>query len=410
MQESSRYAIGIDIGTSKVRCVIGHLDPTTGAPTIVGVSEVNNTGMRKGSIVNLNGPAHAIDEALGEAERMSGYEVDSATISINGSHILSTSTDGMVAVGAVDHVVTDEDIARLEEVATVGKVPANREILAVVPHTYRLDGQDNIKDPIGMNGTRLEINANVISALTPHVNALHSTLELAKVHPNVMTPSVVAAAKSVITEQQLENGVAVIDFGAATTGIAIFEEGDLQFTSVVPIGANNITNDLAIGLKTDPEIAEQVKILHGSATPQSGSETVSVKHEKEAFEFNRSEVDDIIGARLEEIFELVVKELKRAGRHAKLPSGVVVVGGGAKLKGIVDYTKESLGLAVRLGAAKGFGGVAEHMNEPQFAVAAGLMLIDSESTSGAQKSSGRGKASAGKAGGMLKKLFGRLKT
>lgn len=410
MQDSSRYAVGIDIGTTKVRCVIGHLDATTGAPTIVGVSEVNNTGMRKGSIVNLNGPAQAIDEALGEAERMSGYEVDAASISINGSHILSTTTDGMVAVGAVDHVVTDEDVTRLEEVATVGKVPANREILAVVPHTYRLDGQDNIKDPVGMNGTRLEINANVISALSPHVSALHSALELAKVQPNVITPSVVAAAKAVLSEQQLENGVAVIDMGAATTSIAIFEEGDLQFTSVVPVGSNNITNDLAIGLKTDPEVAEQVKVLHGSATPENGSETVSVKHEKDAVEFARSDVDEIIGARLEELFESIVKELKRAGRHAKLPSGVVLVGGGAKLKNIVEYSKDSLGLAVRLGTAKGFGGVAEHIGEPQFAVAAGLMLVDAESSQGGTKSGGRSKAAAGQAGGMLKKLFGRLKT
>lgn len=411
MQDSSRYAVGIDVGTTKVRCVIGHLDGTTGAPTIVGVSEVPNTGMRKGSIVNLNGPAQAIDEALGAAERMSGYEVDSASISINGAHILSTTTDGMVAVGAADHIVNDDDIARVEEVATVGKVPANREILAVVPHSYRLDGQDNIKDPVGMTGTRLELNANVISALAPHVGALHSALELAKVEPNVITPSVVAAAKAVLTESQLENGVAVIDLGGATTGVAIFEEGDLQFTSVIPVGANNITNDLAIGLKTDPEIAEQVKLLHGSAVPQEGSETVTVKHEKEVYEFPRSEIDEIIGARLEELFEAVVKELKRAGRHAKLPSGVVLVGGGAQLKGIVDYTKDALGLAVRIGKARGFGGVAEHMDEPQFAVAAGLMLADVEgSRQGSVKPAGRGKAVAGQAGGMLKKLFGRLKT
>lgn len=410
MQDSSRYAVGIDIGSTTVRCVVGHLDPTTGAPTIVGVSEVTNTGMRKGSIVNLNGPAQAIDDALGEAERMSGYEVDGATISINGSHILSTTTDGMVAVGAVDHVVSDDDVARLEEVATVGKVPANREILAVVPHTYRLDGQDNIKSPVGMTGTRLEISANVISALAPHVSALHSALELAKVAPNVITPSVVAAAKAVLSEQQLENGVAVIDFGGATTSIAIFEEGDLQYVGVIPVGGNNITNDLAIGLKTDPEIAEQVKITHGSATSQNGSETVSVKQDKEVLEFARADVDEIIGARLDELFEHIVKELKKAGRHAKLPSGVVLVGGGANLKNIVEYTKESLGLAVRLGKASGLGGVAEHMDEPQFAVAAGLMLIDGEGAKNQTATNGRSKAVAGQATGILKRLFGRLKT
>lgn len=410
MQDSSRYAVGIDVGTTKVRCVVGHLDATTGAPTIVGVGEVANTGMRKGSIVNLNGPAQAIDGALGDAERMSGYEVNSASISINGSHILSTTTDGMVAVGAVDHIVNDDDVARLEEVATVGKVPANREILAVVPHSYRLDGQDNIKDPVGMTGTRLEVNANVISALAPHVSALHSALELAKVEASVITPSVVAAAKAVLTEQQLENGVAVIDLGGATTGIAIFEEGDLQYVSIIPVGGNNITNDLAIGLKTDPEIAEQVKLTHGSAAAETGSETVSVKHGDDVLEFARTDIDEIIGARLEELFEGITKELKKAGRHAKLPSGVVLVGGGAQLKNIVEYTKESLGLAVRAGAAKDFGGVAEHIDEPQFAAAAGLMLIDAEGSRNHVQGSGRTKAVAGQAGGMLKRLFGRLKT
>jgi cell division protein FtsA len=375
------------------------------------MAEIANSGMRKGSIVNLNGPAQAIDEALGEAERMGGYEVNAATISINGSHILSTATDGMVAVGAADHVVTLDDVMRLEEVATVGKVPANREILAVVPHSYRLDGQDNIKNPVGMNGTRLEVNANVISALSPNVNALHSVLELVKVAPNVITPSVVAAAKAVLSEKQLENGVAVIDLGGATTGIAIFEEGDLQYASVIPVGGNSITNDLAIVLKTDPEIAELVKVTHGSATRQEGSETVSVKHDKETLEFSRSEVYEIIEARLEDLFEAITAELKKAGRHAKLPSGVVLVGGGAKLKNITEYTKESLGLAVKIGAAKGFGGVAEHIDEPQFAVAAGLMLIDAEGSSSHITHNGnRTKAVADQAGGLIKRFLGRLKT
>ncbi len=411
MQDSSRYAVGIDIGTTTVRCVVGHMDATTGTPTIVGVGEVKNTGMRKGSIVNLNGPAQAIDDALGEAERMSGYEVNAATVSINGSHILSTTTDGMIAVGALDHVVDPDDVARLEEVATVGKVPANREILEVVPHSYRLDGQDNIKDPVGMTGTRLEINANVISAMAPQMTTLHSTLELAKVTPSGITPSVVAAAKAVLTEQQLENGVAVIDMGGATTGIAIFEEGDLQYTGIIAVGGNNITNDLAIGLKTDPEIAEEVKLAHGSATPQTGSEKVTVKYNKETLEFSRAEVDEIIEARLEEMFDAVSKELKKAGRHAKLPSGIVLTGGGAKLKNIVDYTKESLGLAVRIGTASGFGGVAEHLDEPQFAAAAGLMLIDAEGVKhqGDIHGGGKAKLAAQQAGGVMKRLFGRFR-
>lgn len=415
MQDTSRYAVGIDVGTTMVRCVVGYVDAATGTPTIVGVGSVPNSGMRKGSVANLTGPSHAIDAALGEAERMSGYQVNDATLSINGAHILSTVTDGMIAVGALDHEITPEDLDRIDEVATVGKIPANREILDVVPHSYRLDGQDNIKDPLGMTGTRLEINAHVVSALTPYVANLQKAAEAAKVQVNSLQPAVVAAARAVLNEQQLENGVAVIDMGGATTSIAVFEEGDLQFVSVIPVGGVNVTNDLAIGLKTDPEIAELVKLQHASAVARSEGGTVSVKHEKETYEFAVSDIDEIVDARLEEIFELIQKELKKAGRAGQLPSGVVLTGGGAKLKQIVEYTKESLGLAARLGAAKGYAGVAEHLDEPQYATAVGLMLLDIESAGaprGAQTPAAAGagaKAAVKQAGGLLSGLLGRFK-
>ncbi|NCC20575.1 cell division protein FtsA, partial [Candidatus Saccharibacteria bacterium] len=181
MQEQSRYVVGIDIGTTTVRCVVGHIDSTTGAPKIVGVGQSANSGMRKGVVSHLTGPAAAIDAALAEAERMSGHQVDGATLSINGSHIVSTKSDGMIAVGTQDHEVTADDLARIEEVATTGKVPLNREVLEIVPHAYRLDGQDNIKDPIGMSGTRLEIHANIISGLVPHITNVQKAAELAKV-------------------------------------------------------------------------------------------------------------------------------------------------------------------------------------------------------------------------------------
>jgi cell division protein FtsA len=412
MQEISRYAVGIDIGTTTVRCVVGHIDPTTGTPTVVGVGQAPNHGMRKGVVANLAGPAQAIDDALGEAERMSGYQVDSASMSINGAHILSTKADGMIAVGAMDHEINHEDLRRIEEVATIGKVPANREILEVVPHSYRLDGQDNIKDPIGMTGTRLEINANVVSSLAPHLNNLQRSAEMAKVAPHIITPSVLAAARAVLNEQQMENGVAVVDMGGATTSIAVFEEGDLQFVGIVPVGGNNITNDLAIGLKTDPEIAEQVKISHATAISREKKEKISIKHEKETHSFESSDVDEIIEARLEEIFQAIQKELKKAGRAGQLPSGVVLAGGSAKIKGIAEYAKEKLGLAARVGKAKGYGGVAEHIEEPQFAAAVGLMLIDSQDSQHSQHTSKHaigGKAAIKNASGMISKFLDKFK-
>lgn len=412
MQETSRYAVGIDIGTTTVRCVVGHIDAAGGAPTIVGVGQAPNSGMRKGVVANLTGPAQAIDDALGEAERMSGYQVNGASISINGSHILSTKADGMIAVGALDYEINPEDLHRIEEVATVGKVPANREILEVVPHSYRLDGQDNIKDPLGMTGTRLEINANVVSALGPHLNNLQKSAEMAKVDPRVITPAVLASAKAVLGEHQMENGVAVIDLGGATTSIAVFEEGDLQYVAVIPVGGTNITNDLAIGLKTDPEIAEKVKVAHASLVPaKSDKATVSIKHEKEVLTFSAADIDEIVEARMDEIFEAVQKELKKAGRAGQLPSGVVLTGGTAKIKGISEYAKEKLGLAAKVGKASGYGGVAENIEEPQFATAVGLMLIDASGAEATAQPSHKqsGAAALKNAGGLLSKFLGRFK-
>lgn len=378
MQESSSYAVGLDIGTTKVRAVVAHVDSSTGVPTIVGIGQAANTGMRKGVVVNLQGPGHAIDEALGEAERMSGYQVHGATLSVNGAHILTTHADGMVAVSGADHEINHDDLDRLRDVATTGKVPANRDILDVVPHTYKLDGQDNIKDPLGMTGTRLEIDAHVVSALTPYLNNVDKAAESAQVEPHNIIPTAMAAARAVLSEQQLENGVAVIDLGGSTTSVAVYEEGDLQYVGVVPIGGTSITNDLAIGLKTDPEVAEEVKIKHACAQGHSESEGVSVKHQGEIYSFRTEDINEIVEARLEEIFEGIQLHLKKAGRAGKLPSGVVLVGGGAKLKHIAEYAKEALGLAARLGQPAGFGGVADDIDKSEFATAIGLMLIDAQ--------------------------------
>jgi len=409
MQENSKYAVGLDIGTTTVRCVVAHIDSTTGAPSVVGVGSAPNSGMRKGTVVTLAGPAQAIDDALGEAERMSGYQVDGATMSINGTHIVSTHTDGMIAVGAADHEITRDDLARIEEVATLGKVPANREILDVIPHAYKLDGQDNIKDPLGMTGTRLEIDAHVVSALTPHLVNIQKAAETAKVIPKGIIVAGVAAARAVLSEQQLENGVALVDIGGTTTNIAIYEEGDLRYAAVLALGGVNITNDLAIGLKTDPEIAEIVKIEHASATVRHENSGISLKHGGEIYSFDTRDIDEIVEARLEEIFEAIQNEFKRAGRAGKLPSGVVLTGGTAQLKDIVTYAKESLGLAARVGKTSGYGGVADTIEKPQFATAVGLMLIDAEGQPSTQTHKKKSGNSLSQATGFVSRFMSRFK-
>ena len=410
MQEQSRYVVGIDIGTKVVRCVVGHVDSSSGTPKIVGVGEAPNSGMRKGVVSHLTGPAAAIDTALEAAERMSGHQVHEAVLSINGSHILSTKADGMIAVGTGSGEVTAEDVSRLEEVATTGKVPANREVLEIVPHAYRLDGQDNIKDPIGMEGTRLELKANVVSGLVPHVSNLEKSAEMANVEAVGVVPSILAGARAVLTESQLENGVAVIDIGGATTGVAVFEEGDVQHVAVIPVGAQNVTNDVAIGLKIDPEVAEVVKLAHAELTSETKTGKIEIKHEKQVFQFDLSDVTEIVEARYEEIIEAIAKELKKAGGIGRLPSGVVLIGGGAKIKGLVDFTKEHLGVAAKIGTPTGYAGVSEEVKGPEFASAVGLMLLDS--TSSTQQRHSSQKSSNGaikKTGGVIRNLFAKFK-
>ena len=408
MQEQSRYAVGIDVGTKNVRCVIGYIDADGDAPKIVGVGTAPNSGMRKGTVTNLAGPAEAIDTALGAAERMSGHQVKTAVLSVNGSHLTSTKADGMITVGTTDNEVTPGDIVRLEDMATTGKVAQNREILEIVAHSYRLDGQDNIKDPIGMTGTRLEIKANVVSGLLPHITNLQKLAEMAKVEVSSVVPAVLASAQAVLTENQRENGVAVLDIGAATTGVAVFEEGDLQYLSVIPLGGQNVTNDLAIGLRTDPEIAESVKLAHARFGGKKLGK-VETKHEKKTYSFEQSEIDEIVGARYEEIFEAVAKELKKAGRAGKLPSGAVLTGGGANTKGLVDFTKEQLGVAARLGKPSEYGGASNEIKGPEFSAAAGLMLIDAANDAPYAKSPQNAKKAAEKAGGFLRGIFAKFK-
>ncbi|MGB3023379.1 MAG: cell division protein FtsA [Candidatus Saccharimonadales bacterium] len=381
MQENSRYAVGLDVGTSTVRCVVGHVEGAQASPTIIGVGECPNGGMRKGTVVNLVNAASAIDKALELAERMSGYQIGGATISVNGSHIIGMSSRGVIAVGAGSHEINDDDLHRVEEAATVVQLPANREILEVTPRSYQLDGQENIKDPIGMTGVRLEVDAHVITGLSPHIKNLRKACEMTETTAHSVVLAGLAAARAVVTDQQTENGVILIDIGGATTNIAVYEEGDLQHVAVLPVGSVNITNDLAIGLKTDLDVAELVKLQHATAMPRERKErkdTVSVKTESGSHEFAIADIDMIVDARLEEIFELVNKELKSIGRAAKLPGGAVLTGGGSQLTEIADYARSALQLSARIGHAPEFAGVYDQVNSPAWSTALGLMLIDLE--------------------------------
>lgn len=371
MDETQRYAVGIDVGTENVRAVVATV-ARDGTLSVVGYNEGENGGMRKGVVANLTGPAQAIDKMLSEVERMSGYEVNSAYVSINGAHVMSVRAEGMIATGPEDHEITDDDMRRVEEAAVIGRVPANRDIIDVLPLSYTLDGQEGIKDPMGMTGARLEMRASVISALMPNSMNLRRATEGARVKAEKLVPSVVAAGRAVLDERQLENGVAVVDMGAATTGVAVFEEGDLQYVGVVPMGSSNITNDLAIMLKIDREVAEEIKRRFVN---EETEEVLKIKRGKTEVVFETAEVNQIIRDRLDEIFRAVRGELKTAKYDRRLPEGVVLVGGGSKLNGVAEYAREALEASIKMGKPRNLSGVAEEVSKSEYAAAVGLAMM-----------------------------------
>lgn len=413
MQENGHYIVGLDAGTTEIRCVVGYIDLGAASPNIVGVGTAKNSGMRKGTVVNIVNTAQAIDKALEAAERMSGHEIHTATVNINGSHVTGMASKGVIAVGAQGHEINEDDIARVEEAATIVQLPANREILQVTPRSYRLDGHENIKDPLGMHGVRLEVDAYVITALAPNMRNLEKAVEMTHTQPHRLAVPSLAAARAVLSEQQVENGVIVIEFGGTTTNIAVFEDGDLQHVAVLPVGSVNITNDLAIGLRTDLDVAEEIKLKHATGVAREGKDavkTVSVKQGGDVLTFATSEIDMIVGARLDEIFEMIDGQLKSVQRSGKLPGGAVLTGGGANLKGIESVAKDRLRMSARTAKMNGFQDVSDTVHELKYSTAVGLMLLDIDAQLGQQagNSAHGSKKGNGQAGKTAKKVMGGL--
>ncbi len=375
--QATTQFIGLDIGTSTVRCVVGSYEAGgDNILSIIGHGSAKNLGMRKGNIVHPDDVASAIVDAVTEAERVSGRHITNATVNINGSHVVGMNSRGVIAISSANREITADDRLRVEEAATIVKLPPNREIIQVFAKNYRLDGQDNIKDPVGMQGVRLEVDTHIVTAATPNLRNLELVLEKAKVVANHQSVSSLAATEAVLTREQKEAGTLLLDIGAGTTNMIVLEEGEVQHTAVLPIGGIHITNDLAIGLKTDLDIAEQVKLQHGGLAKHAKTGRVSVVVGKNKHDFDAEEIHMIIEARVEELLEYVDKELRKIQRSRKLPGGVVLVGGTSKLLGIDLFAKEKLELAARVGRLQPLAGLLDTVQDPSYSTAVGLMLLD----------------------------------
>jgi len=373
---SSPY-VGLDIGTSTVRCVVGMVDPSNpGKISVIGHGSASNIGMRKGVVVHVDDAAEAIVQAVTEAERLSGMRINGATVNVNGAHVAGLNSKGVIAISAANREITNDDRYRVEEAATIVKLPPNREIIQVFAKNYRLDGQDNIKDPVGMHGVRLEVDTHIVSAASPNLKNLDMALEKAQVAPHNHTLSSLAAAEAVLSRQQKEAGTVLVDIGAGTTNLVVLEDGEVQHVAVLPIGGAHITNDLAIGLKTDLDIAEQVKIHHANLLGQPTKRDIRIKANNQDHLFKAEDVAMITEARVEELFEYVNKELTRIHRAHKLPGGVVLVGGTAKLPGLKEFARDKMQLAARVGSLQSVNGLIDTVADPAYASAVGLMLLD----------------------------------
>ena len=387
---------GIDVGTSKITTIIATV-PEEGDARVIGVSTVPSRGLRKGQVVNIEEATVAISQSLEGAERMAGTQVGMAFLSVGGAHIASQNSHGVVAVAEPDKEIGAHDVTRVIEAAKAVSLPSSREILHVLPRGYVVDSQEGIVDPVGMTGVRLEVDTHLVTGGATAIRNLRKCVEELGVDVAGMVFGGLASSIACITDTEKELGVVLIDIGGGTTDVAIFVEGALSYSSVIPIGAINITKDLAAGLRVSLESAEKIKLMLGEAarTPTVADEeespaagTKSGKTEKHdevdvsglglpeelRILSRRTLVEGIIKPRLNEIFTMVGLEIKRSGFGGMTPSGVVITGGGAQTVGAVDAARRNLAMPVHIGVPQKITGLIDEIMTPAYATAVGLLL------------------------------------
>lgn len=369
---------GLDIGSTTIRAVVGQISSQKeGELNIIGAAESSAEGISKGVVVSIEDAVSSISQTLEKAERMTGIPVEHAYVSINGPHIISQESSGVVAVAKADGEIRQEDVERVIEAAQTVATPPNYEILHVIPRNFTVDNQKNIKDPVGMTGIKLEVKAQIIQGLSSQTKNLTKCVYRTGVDIDDLVVSVLASSESVLTKRQKELGVVLVNIGGSTTSLMVFEEGEVLHTKVLPVGAGHITNDIAIGLRTSIDVAERVKLEFGTAVSDEVQKRevidLSQIDELEEVKIPRKDVIDIIEARVEEIFTLINKELKTIKRDGLLPAGVVLTGGGAKLPKIVEAAKQQFRLPASLGIPKRFVSAIDKVQDASFSTAVGLL-------------------------------------
>jgi len=372
------YIVGLDIGTKKVAVIIGEITEERKIE-VIGIGAADSKGLRKGVVVDLDATTSAIKKAQEEAELMAGVEIQSAFVGISGAHIKSFNSRGVIAVSGKNREITREDIRRVIDQSKAVSIPPDREIIHVIPQEFVVDEQDGIKAPLGMSGIKLEVNVHIVTSAITSVQNLRTCVERSEIEIEQIVLNQIATADSILTHDEKELGVGLIDIGAGTTEVAIFERGSLWYTSIIPIGGDNFTNDIAVGLRTPIPEAEKIKKKFGcvagpAVEEQETIEVPSVGKARKPRVLGRQILADIIQPRAEEIFRLVDGDIKRMGYEKSLNSGVVLTGGTSLLDGLEEVAEEIFDLPVRRGDPAGVSGLVDRVSTPDFATAVGLVL------------------------------------
>ena len=377
---------GLDVGTTKICCVIAEWSPV-GNLDIVGVGTSPSRGLRKGVVVNIDSTVESIKQAVSDAEEMAGMEISTVFAGVAGGHIRGLNSRGVIGVSGKHREVNQTDIDRALEAARTVNLPPDREVIHVLPQTFLVDDQDGVKEPLGMSGVRLEVEVHLVTGATTSVRNVVKSVNRAglSVHDIVLEP--LASSEAIVSTEEKELGVLLIDLGGGTTGAALFRDGAVWYTGVLPLGGDHISNDIAVGLRTPTSDAEDLKKRHGCALTAlvREDETVDVPSVggRKARQLSRHVLSEIIQPRVEEIFTLVARDLARAGLEDVAAAGVVLTGGTCIMQGVPELCEQIFDVPVRRGAPKGLSGLADVVQSPIYSTGVGLALYGARGTGGA---------------------------
>jgi len=380
MARKGDLIVGLDIGTTKICAIVGEV--TDDGIDIIGIGTHPSRGLRKGVVVNIETTVQSIRRAIEEAELMAGCEVNTVFTGIAGGHIKGINSQGVVAVKNKE--VRESDIQRVIDAAKAVAIPLDREVIHVLPQEFIIDDQGGIKEPLGMSGVRLEAKVHIVTAAVSSAQNIIKCANRTGLNVADIVLQPLASAKAVLTEEERELGVCLVDIGGGTTDIAIFHNGAIVHTGVIALGGNNLTSDVAIGLRTPAHEAEKIKQKWGTCLPSrvNPEETIEVPSVggRESRMIARQVLVDILEPRVEEIFQLVYREIQRSGYADLIPAGVVITGGSTLLDGMPELAEEVLGLPVRIGYPQGVGGLVDVVKSPMYATGVGLVMYGAEHT------------------------------